>query len=461
MREENIIIYPMTYIELLSYEGTVQVNEHGYVYLKGQIPFEKRQECIDAGKSETWVNIVVTAGSKEYSLFYGILNCMRLEIENETCLVEMELMTGSSLLDQKEQLRSFQDSTLTYHDVLGICNEAYVGKDCDKIITVAKDVAIGSFLMQYKETDWEFIKRLASRAGTVIVPEYRVSGIKYYFGLPKRQDSIYEGTCEYTICCDMQEFNTKKANGMSITEDDTFMYVWEDREIYELGQKKVIDGRMMYIWKIKSTFKKNELQHMYYMKTLQGICAPRQSNQNISGVSLYATVLTMEHERLQIQIEDDCNPGTRWFTFSTVYSSGDGTGWYCMPEKGDRVRLYFPTSEECDAYVTSAYHERNAVLRKDPSIKSWRNKEGKEIQLAPGHILMTNNDGTYIQLSDEDGIEMVSEGSVMIRAKKGMSISSSSGSIELNGKNKVRLQQGETEINLGGDLNMQGARIKL
>jgi len=464
MREEKIIIYPMTYIELLSYEGLVQVNEHGYVKLKGQMPFEKKQECLAAGKRQTWVNIAAIAGDQEKSLFYGVITYMRMEVENETCTIQIELKTGSSLMDKEVSIRSFQNTSATYNDVLNTCNEAYSNHDCDKIMTEAKQKTIDQFLMQYKETDWNFIKRLASRVGTVVVPEYKTSGIKYYFGLPNRRDSIIEGTCEYSVSCDMQEYSIKKAKAMSLTQEDTITYMWEDREIYELGQNKSINGKTMYVWKIQTELRKNELYHTYFMKTKQGICMPLQHNKEITGASLYATVIDVEHERVQIQMEVDSNSngsGACWFSFASVYSSDDGTGWYCMPEKGDRVRLHFPTYEEQDAYVVSAYHERNAKLRKDPEIKFWRNKEGKEIQLAPSHILMTNNDGTYIQLSDEDGIEIVSEGSVMLQAKKGMSITSSSGSIELSASKKVRLRQGETEMNLSGDLNMQGARIKL
>lgn len=464
MREERIIVYPMTYLEVLSYEGLVQVNEHGCVKFKGQIPFEKKQECLAAGKRQTWVNVAAVTESLEKTLFYGVLTYMRMEVENETCMVLIELKTGSSLMDKEDFIRSFQNTSVTYNDVLDTCNETYSNNDCDKIMTEAKQKPIDHFLMQYKETDWNFIKRLASRAGTVVVPEYKTSGIKYYFGIPNRRDSISEGTCEYSISCDMQEYSIKKAKGMSVNQEDTVIYMWEDREIYELGQNKIMNGQTMYIWKIQTELRRNELHHTYFMKTKPGICMPLQYNQKIVGASLYANVIDVKHERVQIQMEEDSNSirsGACWFSFASVYSSEDGTGWFCMPEKGDRVRLLFPTCEEQAAYVVSAYHERNAKLRKDPEIKFWRNKEGKEIQLAPGHILMTNNDGTYIQLSDEDGIEIVSEGSVMLQAKKGMSITSSSGSIELSASKKVRLRQGETEMNLSGDLNMQGARIKL
>lgn len=464
MREEKMVIYPLTYMELLSYEGLVQINEHGCVKFKGQIPFEKRQECMEAGKKLTWFNVAVIAEAQESSLFCGVLTHMQLEVVNETCTVHIELKTGSSLMDKKENLRSFQDEDLTYHDVLDVCNSQYHSHSCDNIMTEGKQVKIGSFIMQYMETDWNFIKRLASRVQTVVVPEYKTQGVNYYFGLPNRRDRLSESTCEYSMNCDIEEYSLKKAMGMSITQDDTITYLWEDREIYELGQNKTINGKVMYIWKIKTELKQNELYHTYYMKPKQGLHRPLQHNHKIAGASVFATVYDVEHERVKINIENDSNRsalGCCWFSFSTVYSSKDGTGWYCMPESGDRVRLHFPTCEEENAYVISAYHEKDADLRSNPEIKFWRNKDGKEIKLTPEYILMTNNDGTYIQLSDEDGIEIVSGGSVTIQAKKGLSITSETGSIELSATENVLLKQGKTKMKLGDNLSMQGSRIIL
>lgn len=155
------------------------------------------------------------------------------------------------------------------------------------------------------------------------------------------------------------------------------------------------------------------------------------------------------------------NSGKYWFSFSTVYSSADGSGWYCMPEIGDRVRLYFPASQESKAYVASAYHEEGSSLRQHPERKFWRNKDGKEIQLSPERIVLTNNDGTYIELSDNDGIEIVSEGSVTIKAKENLHIRSQESSIELSAPKQIYLKQGNTEMNLGGNVSMQGAKIRL
>ena len=51
---------------------------------------------------------------------------------------------------------------------------------------------------------------------------------------------------------------------------------------------------------------------------------------------------------------------------------------------------------------------------------------------------------------------MISNGSISLRAGGNLSIS-----IEMNAPNRIRLKQGDTEMDLGGDLSMSGARIRL
>jgi hypothetical protein len=200
------------------------------------------------------------------------------------------------------------------------------------------------------------------------------------------------------------------------------------------------------------------------MKTRPGFQVPAYDNPGLAGVSLMGKVIKVKDEEVKIQLccdENQEGTGARWFSFSSIYSSGDGSGWYCMPEPGDLVRLYFPTAKEEEAYVISSFHEDGAALRTKPAHKFWRNKEGKEIRLSPERILITNNDGTSIELSDEEGIEIISENSVTIRAGNSLSISSSDSSIELDASRRIRMKQGDTEMTLGGDIFMQGGRIRL
>lgn len=462
MREERLIIRPFEDLQILEYFQIQQVNEHARARLKGRIPFGRREDYIKVGRRETWGQVVALAGETETTLFYGVLEEMELEIEDGTCLVSLVLYSGTRLMDEKEHIRSFQNEGLTYSDLLNICGQGY--PNYEKIITEQKGKTIGNFIMQYKETDWEFIKRLASQNHVSVFADCSVKGEKYHFGIPDRKGELADFSGEYRILCDMQEYWNKKECGLSICPEETTSYIWESREIHKLGERNTADGRELFLWKIESVLKGDELYHTCYMKPRGGFQEPEHHNRHITGVSLFGSVNRVKDERVQIKIagdENQSNAGACWYSFSTVYSSPDGTGWYCMPEPGDTIRLYFPTAREEDAYVSSAVHGDGAGLRIHPECKFWRNKEGKEIQLSPDRILLTNNEGTYIQLSDDDGIEIVSDGSISMRASGTLSITSSDSSIELRAPKKIRLEQGDTEINLGGELKMQGTKIRL
>lgn len=461
MREERLIVRPFEDFQVLDYKANQKINEHARAEVSGRIPFEQKEEYMQAGRRETWVQIVAVSGKEELILFYGVIELFQVEIKNETCIVNLSIRSGTQLMDYEEHSRSFQKADLTYNSLLDICSQGY--EDAARIMTEGYGATIRHFIMQYRETDWEFIKRLAAMNHTVVFADCSTKGEKYHFGIPDRKSVSEELSSEFRMQYNMQEYWFKKNHGLNIHQDDTTSYIWESREIHRLGEERTVNGKSLFIWMIESCMKGNELYHTCYMKPRLGFQVPIYNTQ-IKGISLLGSVRKVKDEKVQIELFDDENKeksGACWYSFSTVYSSPDGTGWYCMPEIGDMVRLYFPTEREEDAYVASAYHESGAGLRKHPECKFWRNKEGKEIQLSPERILLTNNDGTYIELSDEDGVQIVSEGSVTVRAGGRLSISSANSSIEVSAPKKIQLKQGDTEINLGGDIAIKGDQIKL
>lgn len=463
MREEHIIIHPFEELKVDEYQGLQQVNEHAAVILSGCIPFEKKDKYMQVAGQNLWIRVTaVTQEGTEIILMNGVMERMKLQVKGQTCRMELEIASGTVLMDCERKTRSFQNIHLLYSDILDVCNGQYDA--AARIMTVAKGKNTNQFVMQYRETDWDFIKRLAGMNHTVVVADCHTYGEKYYFGLPERNNTIAGDAVEYASCCDMEEYWQKKDGGLDVTPLDTTSYVWESREIYRLGDCGIIDGHQQFVWKIETAIKGSVLYHTYYMRPKSGFCVPIQYNVGVSGVSLPAIVRGVNGEKVQMEILEDENrqrTGVYWFPYATVYSTSDGTGWYCMPEIGDKIRLYFPTEKEQDAYAASAYHEGGTGLRSMPERKFWRNKEGKEIQLAPGKILLTNNNGTYIELSDAKGVEIVSTGTVSLSAGRMLSISSRNSVIELNAPNRVKLKQGDTVMDLGGDLNMSGAQIKL
>ena len=87
-------------------------------------------------------------------------------------------------MDREVRSRSFQDVGRTYSQVAGqVCSEYSGGA---AICTVGEDKTLGKPVIQYRETDWEFLMRMASHCGGVLVPETHRGLPRLWFGFPDR-----------------------------------------------------------------------------------------------------------------------------------------------------------------------------------------------------------------------------------------------------------------------------------
>lgn len=133
-----------------------------------------------------------------------------------------------------------------------------------------------------------------------------------------------------------------------------------------------------------------------------------------------------------------------------------------MPEPGDAVRLSIPQKEERDAFVVSSVHmDTNSADRKNPSHKVFKSKYQKEVRFTPDSIVITNNKGTRIELTDKEGIHIVSEHSVMLEAAEDLTISSDTGSLIVSGDSFVNFRQKGTSIQLDDEISFVGGNLKI
>lgn len=98
---------------------------------------------------------------------------------------------------------------------------------------------------------------------------------------------------------------------------------------------------------------------------------------HIIGVALNGKVLEISGTKIKIHLDiDNGGKDVYWFPFSTLSASPDGSGWYYMPEKGDNVRIYFPSKHTRDVIAVSAVssydgkagESRTAWAARQPSI---------------------------------------------------------------------------------------------
>lgn len=461
MRAVGIRVEPFAFVSYLDFEMKRELNEHGTVKITGLIRQDDEQRYIEAASRELWVGIdVITESGEAERFFTGILTGIWIKKESRLSELTIELRTGSFLLDMETHTRSFQNPAIRYSDILHTCVEAAGG---GVILLDKKEDTIGQFLMQYEESDWEFAKRLASRAGTVLIAESVTPGKKIYFGYRIRENAEIADIESWQLSQDYEAYRKKAAAGMKgIKASDVCGYVVRTREIYGLGESVCYQGRKFVIGKIVSRMEGQELYHEYHLCTADGGRLAEIHCHKLAGVSLKANVSAVWKTQIQVVIQEDenkANCGGCWIDYATVYSTPDGTGWYCMPEIGDTVRVVFPDEDESHLYAAGSVHIGEAGGRSNPDEKSWKNKQGKEILFTPDSIIMRNQKGLLLELSDRKGIVMHSDKDISIRSEGELQIRSQSGGIELSAEKKLQMQQKAASIRLDGQINIGGGKI--
>ena len=181
MRETNILTSHFSFDAIKKLDIYRAINEHGVARLEGHIKESDVESYRSMLMEDVWLQI---SGEDDEgntaTLFYGIITDFSLRKRRHNCELGVTVMTGTYLMDIVPHLRSFQDGELTYYDVMDIVNEPYHKPG---VIGDAKaHEPIEAFVLQNNETDWAFIKRLASKCGSYITPAIDREGVIYYFG---------------------------------------------------------------------------------------------------------------------------------------------------------------------------------------------------------------------------------------------------------------------------------------
>lgn len=460
MPEKQIVISPYNISVLLECRIHKRVNDHTTAFISGIISEEDANRSIEScGESQPLQirSIDESGGSK--TLFNGLVTDLKIQSVNELKKISIRAVSRTFLLDVKKHVRTFQNEKQTFRSVL----DTIASLDHAVFIdTTGEAETTNSMVVQYQETDWEFIKRMASWLNTVVVADCENNSPCVCFGIQERGKK-YELQSEfYDMEKSVGKLIRKKENNVSgLMEQDAVSRMIETRKAFDLCSPVVCQNRLLYVYEMETILQKGELMRRCFLRTANGFKTQKQFNESLIGLSLNGKITGISKDKVTVNITEDENNdnGTKWFPYSTVYSSPDGTGWYCMPEKGDAVRVYFPNEKEGDAFVISSVHKGGSPMRSDPNVKSLRTKYGKEVVFHPGSIAITNHSGMSVLMDDQKGITILSDKDVCIQSKDTIKMSAAA-NIDLQGEKGIQIEQNSNRIDVKDAITLNAQKIQ-
>ena len=394
----------------------VGVNDHGWSVVEGETGEDALEQLQGAVAGREQVIMARDESGVEQPLFSGIIRTAGLVTYGGYNRFHIELQTGTILMDQLKRSRSFQDVAQTYSQVAQRVASGY--EDGAVIPTVGLDSPLTAPVIQYRETDWEFLKRMASWCGGVVVPESHYSYPRLWFGFPERAF-----TCTFPEDCYTSGISRRYyelgGSAAGYRRADFLYYDVPSSQLCDLGWYTVFKGQEFLICEKWAKLERGELTFTYRLGKPGLGWGRKQYNDKISGMTILGEVLSTEREtvRLKLDIDEGWAPGG---PYAYTWRPETGNMMYCMPQAGTRVSLYFPNYDEQAAMVVNCVRTNGASCARmsDSSKRSFVTEHGKEMNLYPEELSFLGGSNGSIKIADEDGISFNTDKKIAIWAKE-------------------------------------------
>ncbi len=378
--EGNSIIYASSSIKL-----KIDGEEVGFfnpnVYLKSEInnhsklniKFSSQQNQeefylrkMDSEDVKISLEVTIDEGANKL-LFVGYIKEIDFYIYDGALEVEVEADSQSILLDRENKYISYQDLMTTYSDILNQKKDIYSSNDIG-IVWEKLNMAQDELIIQYNETDWEFLKRLLKKQNKAIINIG--TGLRLGFGSQGR-----ENVANMNITTVKLKKEYKNSYGLYILDGNEVFLVGEKVKVNYNGKEenlviigseyKTINGVICSSYKCvkEETFELKKQSHEKIAgKGIEGTIVEVLDEEGIAKMTVeFNTNLVkrgamVEDERgNEVEASKEEQIGSELFKFPyvTPYSQSH-TGYFCTPEVGDNVMVYFPTEKEEDAFVLGA-----------------------------------------------------------------------------------------------------------
>jgi hypothetical protein len=447
---------------------TRQVNEHAKLYVSGIVPEEDGPGIlqVQAEGESIVLRQVDENGRSVRRLFHGVMTSLSVHLSGGVYRFELEALSNSYQMDIRIQERAFQNRGWSFKELIQFIMNSY--RYSDVMDQVTGNTSLSGLVLQYKETDWMFLRRLASRFGTVLVPEITAASPKLYIGLPAGKLWKWPEDQPYQVRKELAGIDWHGSG----TEDryiiqgpkgsqGVLQYTVESVETYALGDKvELPDGRELTVVYAHSRLESGLLMTTYRMVLEDHIRVPRCNLSDLIGLSLYGEVVCVIHDHIQIKLPMDEGPMTQGsacpYPVAPVYAAEGHSGLYMMPEIGDQVELYFPSSLESGAYIRHFISEGKRSTNGGTDHKVWGHPAGSSIGMSPEEVTLQAGSGLTITFNDQ-GIVLNSPGNLSIQ---GSNILLAAGQIEATAPEAIWLLGGGGSFILDGEANLRAGLLQ-
>jgi len=356
------------------------------------------------------------------SLFSGILEQVEMREEGRHRIFLLEAVSETWKMDVEKKSRSFQDISMTYRELAENIVMEYGGT----LFWNLRNRQMEYPLIQYKETDYEFLQRLLSHLQGGIWAGDFTKRLCIHGGIGMGEDRGEIELSQYSHS--VLTFHTNQGDSL---EKRPRGYYLKDIDYMRIGDWVQIQGRTFYVMKSCTFFSHNQIYCHCTVFPKQCFEIDKIDAKTIKAAVLTGTIIDTRQEmvKMHLDIDQEQNPSE---AYEFPWKPMTGNMMYDMPEIGTRAGLYFCEPLEKTGAVIYNIRENGEQCQEmeDNNCKYFTTDCGKRLYLKPSQIgfLHLGKESMEIGLEDKRAVNMRADSQFIVRAK---------GQVELKGKNVV------------------------
>ena len=322
-------------------------------------------------------------GNTAGALFCGYQEKVEIKEEGRYRIADVQAVSGTILLDQKKCNRVFQKKAQTY---MGIANTVTADTEHSACILPGSDMQTGGTLIQYQETDWNFLKRMASQLGLPLVPDISYYYPRFYLGLPEGEKKELGEILSCDMCFDGRYYAV--SGRCTVDRKDFICYDVVTGTRLSLGDRVTYEGRELTVSRKKTELVRGEVIFTYRLAGSSYTWVPWEDNLDYTGMSFVGAIVGTQGEQVEVafDIDQTAAGGNRY-----GFAPATGNLMYCMPQKGTKTALYIGNGDEAQGIATGCIRTNGSTC------------EGTTIESNGGLVLMAKEG---IRLESMTGIAM-------------------------------------------------------
>ena len=336
---------------------------------------------------------------------------MEIKEEKGYRIADIQAVSGTILLEQKKSNRVFQKKVQTY---MGIASTVTADTEHSACILPGSDMRTGGTLIQYQETDWRFLKRMASQLGLPLVPDTSYYYPRFYLGLPEGEKRELGEIISCDLCFGGRYY---AVSGKCLVDREDFIcYDAVTRTSLSLGDRVTYEGRELLVSRKKTELAGGEVIFTYRLAGNSYTWVPWEDNPDYTGMSFVGSIVGTQGEQVEVAFDIDKTAagGNRY-----GFAPATGNLMYCMPQKGTKTALYIGNGDEAQGIATGCIRTNGSTC------------EGTTIESNGGLVLMAKEG---IRLESMTGIAMQGMSDIMALHSEGASSLCVNGSVDMLGR---------------------------